>query len=348
MNLLTLTRGYADPGIEVAATRMLELCRSVADSDEEVLGALCGLAAFYNVKGDLDASASAVQAIVSRASGLATFTLGADMYAGILAWQRGQLPLAREHLDQALVAVDNLTGREGGWMHLYANEPAVSARAFLAMTCSMSGDQPRAAELVAEALALARAAGHPYLEAFSLFFSAWLALLVRDPVKAHRDATRAAELSETAGFVLAEALNSVIRGWAMSQQGEWDSGLAILVESISKARATGAGMVRAFFAALLAEAQIAAGRSEDALATTRQGLADVESSGERLYEAELHRLRGELLAERPGSAAEAEASFRQAIAVARQQGALLFERRAEESLAAHAHGKGPPRQQASG
>ena len=85
--------------------------------------------------------------------------------------------------------------------------------------------------------------------------------------------------------------------------------------------------------ALLAEAQIAVGRSDEALATTRQALADLELSGASIYEAELHRLHGELLADRPGSATEAEVCFRRAIAIAREQGAVLFERRAEESLA---------------
>jgi DNA-binding SARP family transcriptional activator len=340
MNLLTITRGYADPGVEAAATRILDLCRSVADSDEEILGALCGLALSHNVKGDLDASASAVQAIleVSRTSELATFTVGAHLHAGILAWHRGQLPRAREHLGQALVAVDSLPWREGGWFDLYANEPAVASRVFLATACSISGDQPRAVELMGEALTLARRTRHPYLESFSLFFSAWLALLVRDPVKANRDATRAAELAGSGGFVLAEALNSVIRGWAISQVGERDAGLSILVEAISRVRATGAGMLQATFMALLAEAQIAAGCSTEALATIRQALANVESSGERLYEAELHRLHGELLATRPRSAVEAAASFERAITVASQQGALLFKGRAEESLLVHARG----------
>ena len=84
MNLLTLTHGYGDAGVEAAAKRVLDLCRSVADSDEEVLRALCGLATFRIVKGDLYASAIAVQAIVdlARTSGPATFTAAADVLAG--------------------------------------------------------------------------------------------------------------------------------------------------------------------------------------------------------------------------------------------------------------------------
>ena len=172
------------------------------------------------------------------------------------------------------------------------------------------------------------------METFSLFFAARLAMLNRDPVKANQHATRATELARSSGFPLAEGLGSAIRGWALSQQHDRDAGLAILVEAISRVRATGARMQDAFLMTLLAEAQIAAGRSDDALATTRQALADLELSGASIYEAELHRLHGELLANRPGSATEAGVCFRRAIAVAREQSAVLFERRAEESLAA--------------
>jgi DNA-binding SARP family transcriptional activator len=335
MSLLTQTRGYADSEVELVATRILELCRAVAGSDEEVLAALCGLANFHIIKGDLPTAASVVQEIVelSRTSGLAAFTFGAHLLEGILAWHRGQLPLARELFAQTLVAADSLPEREGGWVEIYAHEPFISPRMFLAITCSMSGDQRGAAELLAEVLALARGA-HPYVETFSLFFAAWLAMLNRDPAKADQHATRAAELARSSGFPLAEGLGSAIRGWALSQQHDRDAGLAILVESISRVRATGARMQDAFLMTLLAEAQIAAGRSDEALATTRQALADLELSGAGIYEAELHCLHGELLAGRPGSATEAEVCFRRAIAVARKQSAVLFERRAEESLAA--------------
>ena len=168
---------------------------------------------------------------------------------------------------RTLVAADSLPEREGGWVEIYAHEPFISPRMFLAITCSMSGDQRGAAELLAEVLALARGA-HPYVETFSLFFAAWLAMLNRDPVKADQHATRAAELARSSGFPLAEGLGSAIRGWALSQQHDRDAGLAILVESISRVRATGARMLDAFLMALLAEAQIAVGRSDEALATT--------------------------------------------------------------------------------
>jgi predicted ATPase len=113
-------------------------------------------------------------------------------------------------------------------------------------------------------------------------------------------------------------------------------------------------MRQAFHLALLAESLEAGGRIDEGLAVAAEALALVEATGERFYEAELHRLRGELLrrqeagAGRPSPAepaaarphdpapfglAEAEACFHRALDVARRQGAKSFELRAALSLA---------------
>jgi predicted ATPase len=84
---------------------------------------------------------------------------------------------------------------------------------------------------------------------------------------------------------------------------------------------------------LLAEVQMKAGHHANAMKAVEDGIALAEASGERYYDAELHRLRGELLARPPfGQRREAEASFRIAIKVAKQQGSRVLEHKANESL----------------
>jgi predicted ATPase len=84
---------------------------------------------------------------------------------------------------------------------------------------------------------------------------------------------------------------------------------------------------------LLAEAEQLAGRPDEALRLLDDALAQANRSGERYFEAELHRLRGEsLLTVSPPQAAEAEAAFATSIAVARRQGAKLLEDRTTASL----------------
>jgi predicted ATPase len=105
--------------------------------------------------------------------------------------------------------------------------------------------------------------------------------------------------------------------------------------------AIGAWMLHTLFLALRAEAQAGAGQLDEALASLDEALAFVERTGERFWEAELHRLRGELLYRRSGGAAEAAAELERALHVATGQGAASLAERAVESLARLEEACGP-------
>jgi len=121
------------------------------------------------------------------------------------------------------------------------------------------------------------------------------------------------------------------RGWAVAAAGRGDDGIAEMRRSISDP------MVGGFYLVMLvalAETCGKNGRAEEGLDLVAAALATAEQTGSRTVEAELHRLKGELLMiEDPVSVAEAERSLRTAIEVARRQAARLFELRATVSLA---------------
>src|SRR5262249_58787222 len=85
-----------------------------------------------------------------------------------------------------------------------------------------------------------------------------------------------------------------LRGWALAQQGRWSEGVAQVREGIAGHRASGIEMRQTFQLALLVESLMAGGQIEEGLAVAAEALAVVEATGERFYEAELHRLRGGL------------------------------------------------------
>jgi len=98
-------------------------------------------------------------------------------------------------------------------------------------------------------------------------------------------------------------------------------------------RATGAEIQRPHFLALLAEAYSISGQSEAGLTVLAEALALVDTTGERDYEAEIHRLKGELLLQQSsGNSTEAETCFQQAISIAQNQQAKSLELRAAMSL----------------
>jgi predicted ATPase len=129
----------------------------------------------------------------------------------------------------------------------------------------------------------------------------------------------------------------------LAEQGWEDEGIAQIQQGIAAFRATGAELYRPYFLALLAEAYEKAKQSEQGLAVLAEALAAVDNAGERFYEAELYRLKGELLLAQEGcrpqavgcreKTEEAEACFLKAIEVARKQQAKSLELRAVMSLA---------------
>jgi predicted ATPase len=100
---------------------------------------------------------------------------------------------------------------------------------------------------------------------------------------------------------------------------------------VNAQREQGARVGLTFYLALLSDACCHVGRIEDGLEAVAEGLAEVEETGERPWEAELHRIRGKLIGE--NEAAEAEKSLKRALAIASGQRARSLELRAAIDLA---------------
>ena len=124
----------------------------------------------------------------------------------------------------------------------------------------------------------------------------------------------------------------ILRGWALARQGRVGPGLAQLRRGLDAWRATGAAHMVPYFLALLAEALAQNGASEAARAALAEAQAVAERTGERWYEAELHRLAG-VLALQGGAVQAAQDSFQRALAIAGRQQARSLELRAAISLA---------------
>src|SRR5262249_25521088 len=128
----------------------------------------------------------------------------------------------------------------------------------------------------------------------------------------------------------------ILRGWGLAEQGRVAEGISQMRQGLAGWQATGALSHRPYQLALLAEALGRKGQVLEALQTSNEALDLASSTGERFLEAELHRLRGEILL-RGGEGGEAEPSgaeacFRQSLAVARSQECRSLELRAALSL----------------
>jgi predicted ATPase len=131
------------------------------------------------------------------------------------------------------------------------------------------------------------------------------------------------------------------RGWALALQGHTEQGLTQMRACIGASQAAGVRWMAPSFLAQLAHIYLSLGRCEEGLEAISEALALVEATGERHYEAEVHRLKGELLfiaqrkdgtAQQARQTAEVEACFQHALAISRRQMAKALELRAAMSL----------------
>ena len=171
--------------------------------------------------------------------------------------------------------------------------------------------------------------------------SAQLNILLRDVSSATPAAERAESLAREHELPLDED-PPFVRGWCRAEAGD-PIGVAEMERCVDEVLARGGRRRLSMYLALLAEQQLARGRARDALERIDAALASIEATQERVYEAEIHRLRGECLRALAPSAAgrrrggvatsEAERCFTRALEVARRQGARWWELRAAMSLA---------------
>jgi predicted ATPase len=140
-------------------------------------------------------------------------------------------------------------------------------------------------------------------------------------------------LSTEQAFPFWLAFGTILRGWALTAQGEGAGGIAQVHQGLVAYRATESELHRPYFLSLLADAYGKVGQPEEGLAVLVEALAIVDNTGKSYWEAELHRQKGELLLMQKGQkVGEAEECFRQALDIARRQQARSFELRVAMSL----------------
>lgn len=330
--LLMMIRGYAAPGVESALVRARDLSRELGDTDQ-LVASLWRLFAMHQARTDTAAAIAVSEELfeATRENGDATTTRWMGYQAkGVAAWLMGDLLTAEMHLENALALTHSA---DASAIIAHREDPAILCLGALGFTRWLLGERREGKALIDEQLARARDLGHPFDLAYSLMFQARLGVFERDAPLVRKRSEELVAVAKQRGFHLFEAIGTIFRGWAEAEVGDVEAGSKQMLEGLDAFDNTGARMMGTVFYALLAEAHQRAGRAQDALAAVDRGLAEAESFGERFYEAELYRLRGELLLEvSPEKAGEAESFLRRALEIARAQGAKPLQMRVEASL----------------
>jgi len=245
----------------------------------------------------------------------------------------GDFAGAHEHFQKTIELYN--PARDADFANRFGRDPRAAAEALDAVALWMLGRVNDSLRLAERALADAESAAHAPTMAHALLFAALLALVRCNPEAV---ATYSQALANIVSRYDLRAdwagLAGFLQGWAKSCDCAEESRLAEMRKGIETTREQGNILFSPGLGATLAEAEAIAGENDAALRRLDDALAGLGHTEERWYEAEIHRIRGEILLRRdPADNAAAEQSLQVAIAIAQSQRARSFELRAALSLA---------------
>jgi predicted ATPase len=324
--------GTASPERERAIGRMRELGEEIGEADQ----VLCGLIALSNLYFQRGESVRGLE-LSRRCRELAEATQDPGPLTqtrwnlGVLAYSCGKLREAVSNLEDGTRVLERANRSDSLTGVLYRSGFACS----LALAFHLLGRVGEAVKLAEQGLRHARESKHLFSLGHALTLAGGQLPHYRresEIVRARAEETIA--LSEEYGFATWLAWGRFHHGWALAELGQPEQGVAEMEAGIAGFRRSGGVPRLQYTIALLAQGYSRMGRTEDALGILNEALAHIERSGEKVGQAEMLRIKGEMLLMRDDRyMAEAERCFRVALEVARAQEATWWELRATVSLA---------------
>lgn len=325
-------KGYAADDVRVTCARAHELCALVENAPQLPI-ALYQLVAYNIVSANLETALELAKQLYAIAAQLNNddLLLEAHLTLGVIYFHLGEFSEARPNLEKCLEIYD--PQRHAAHMFQFGQDPAVIAHNFLVWTHWLMGRQDQALRAAEEAVSLARRLNHPLSLAFALAFAGWHRIFCRDYAAAAPISEELVQFCGVQNILIFLAHGHMMVSWQACDQGNTTSGLPGMRGALDLFRMTGAKHFLPYWEGHYAITGATVGAMSDAEAALAQCLEITERTGERWSEAELHRYRGMLLEQSGKPLALAQACYRQAIAVAQQQGAVAWELRATMNLA---------------
>jgi predicted ATPase len=327
---LAVTKGSGAPEVGHAFARARELCRQVEDTPQ-LLRVLGGLAVFYRQRVELQTARELLEQCLALAQRQHDAARIIEIHAemGLLLYYLGELVPAHTHLEQVLALSGPqpdraLTFRAG-------EDTRVFCLGWMARILWMLGYPDQALTRSHEMLTYAQGLSHAYSLSRALSHAGTLHRLRREWSTAQERAEAALAITTEQGFGHSVGVVTFLRGEALAAQGQGEAGIAQMHQGLIAIRATGQGVALSAYLAMLARAYSNSGRAEEGLRLLTEALVHVDHTGERFWEAEVYRLKGELLQTIP-DALQAEACFQRALVMARRQQAKSWELRVAMSL----------------
>jgi tetratricopeptide (TPR) repeat protein len=332
-NALRIARGFGLPETQIAFAVARDLAATIEDVPER-FPAYYGLWSGSFLRGDLTSMQEVAEAFLGDVKTWPATPESAIAHriCGMTRWFEGNFITARRHLEQALAVKGAV--RDGEHDFRFGQDVTSPAIAYLALVLWPLGLIDRAGSLHEEAVACALGTMHVPTIAYAHAHAATFEAMRRNHERSAPHVRALLDLARERGIPVWIAFGTFYEGWLKWRCGNREAGIAEMHEGLHLMRSQRQGVFMPQLMALLAETEAEAGQPHAALATLDVQLATIEQTGQRWFLAELHRLRGTILLQlRPSGAIEAEAAFKHAIEIARNQAAKLFELQAAVSLA---------------
>lgn len=337
-NILLAIKGYSAPEVGESFQRALALSQQVGENSESI-AVLRGLQRASLASGDWQAARKWGEQLLEKLDAQVEPGARAEAHrtSAVTSFYLGDFTETLHLVEQGIVAYQRQP--DYPYLQQFGNHIGVSLYAYRAMAWLMLGYPSQATRQIEQLLDLAHTLNHPFILTAAYGLAASFFFLQRDVLTILGTVEQGMAIAQQQAFDYWVGSLLVERGWALVLANEQSAGLSEIERGLASWRATGQALqhrsepARHAYIAMLIEVDGLIGEPGRALATLQEVLAEVEP-GAHFLEAELHRLRGELLLLDKGSNAEvnAEQAFAQAIAIAQQQQAKLFELRATVSL----------------
>ena len=329
---LIATRGYAASEVVDAYTRARELCQELGETPQ-LFPVLFGLWLAHLVRAELQTARELGEQLLNLAEHAKdrALLLEAHRALGATLCYLGNFVASQERLEHGIALYDSQQHLPRTFFH-YLADARLTCLSYSATALWFLGYPDQALRRIHKVLALAKAVDHPFSMAVALYFTGMVHQCRREVNAAQEQSEAVRAISTEQGFTLWASAGAIGEGWALTEQGMGATGIAQMQQGLTDWRTTGAEILRPYFLALLAEAYVKVEKLDEGFSVLTDALDAVERRGDRFFEAELNRIKGELMLLRDDAEADVEAYFRRAIEISQRQCAKSLELRAAVSL----------------
>jgi class 3 adenylate cyclase/predicted ATPase len=324
------TKGYLAPETVQAFDRAHSLCEQL-DKPPELVSVLHFRWVHVLAAGDLALARSRAEELLTLGieRNDPVWTVMGCRVSGVTCCWRGEWIAARDYLERGLLIYD--PAHHSRYAELTVDDPHVMLLTYLAWTLTSLGYLDQARSKREAALVEARRLSRAYTLAHALSRATQAQLIVVGPSGVLLHADELVQLTERQGIDFFSAEAMVFQGWCLTMLGQHEKGITQLTRGLAAHRKQGL-LHLPMFMTLLADAYGKVEQPQDGLKQLAEAIGVIDRTEGRYYEAEMHRVRGELFLSMNDDGA-AEASFRDAISIARHQSAKTWELRAAMSMA---------------